>query len=183
MNRIGRIVSLLVTASTIIGAAAVLLMMVQIIINVTVRGLFSYPVPGTTTAVTSYYMVIVAFLPLALAERMNSHITVEVVAQMLAARPRQWLLALTWTLAAIVTGWVCYAEWGEAVKAFGYGSFTIEQNTPIPIWPGYFVLPIGFGLYALVLIYRLACSLAGVKTLPEFEDDEAVDPAAVHGGE
>jgi TRAP-type C4-dicarboxylate transport system permease small subunit len=161
MIRTGKIIGLMVTISTVVGAAAVALMMVQIIMDVVLRNLFGIAIPGTTTSVTNYYMVIVAYLPLALAERMDSHIAVEVVARLLNQRLRQWLIAFTWALSALVTAVVTYALWGEAMKAYSYGSFVIEFNTPIPIWPGYFALPVGFGLYSLVLIYRLACAATG----------------------
>ena len=35
------------------------------------------------------------------------------------------------------------------------------NSVSVPIWPSYFVLPIGFGLLALVLFYRFASALSG----------------------
>lgn len=180
MKLIGRLIGFLVTSSTVVGATAVLLMMFQIVIDVVLRNLFSISVMGTTTFVTSYYMLIVAYLPLALAERMNSHIAVEVVAQLLKRRWREWMVAATWAASAVVAGLMAYALWGEAAKAYSHGSFTFERSMPIPIWPGYFVLPVGFGLYALVLVYRLACTVTGTQEVagfgPEADPDE---PATV----
>lgn len=173
MNRIGRITGLLVTLSTVVGAAAVALMMLQIVLDVFCRNVFGIALPGTSASVTNYYMVIVAYMPLALAERTNSHITVEVVAQLLNERWRQWLIAFTWALAALVTGVAAYTLLGEAMKAYSFGSFVIEFNRRIPIWPGYFALPIGFGLYSLVLIYKLACAVTGSEA--DFGDKNAVD--------
>lgn len=161
MKPVARLVGYLVTFSTLVGAAAVTLMMVQIILDVTLRNLFQLPVPGTTTFVTSYYMLIIAYLPLAVAERTDSHIAVEVASQLLGRKFQQWLLAFSWFVSAVVAGTIAYALWDEAVKAYGYGSFVIELNRSIPIWPGYFILPIGFGLYALVLAVRLACAVTG----------------------
>lgn len=167
MRPIARVVGMLVTLSSLIGAASVMLMMIQIVIDVVSRNLFSFAVPGMTTLVTNYYMLIVAYLPLALAERLDGHIVVEVAAQLLGRRLRQWLHAATWAASAVISGVVAYALWGEAIKAYGYGSFVIEFSHAIPIWPGYFVLPIGFGLYALVLAVRLGCAVTGI------DEDEA----------
>lgn len=161
MKPVARLVGYLVTFSTLVGAAAVTLMMVQIIIDVTLRNLFQIAVPGTTTLVTSYYMLIVAYLPLAVAERADSHIAVEVVSHLLGEKLQSWLIAMTWLVSAIVAGTIAYALWLEAMKAYSYGSFVIELNRSIPIWPGYFILPFGFGLYALVLAVRLACAVTG----------------------
>lgn len=181
MKAAGRAMAFLVTVSTVIGAASVMIMMIQIIVDVTLRNLFSFPVPGTTALVTNYHMLIVAYLPLALAERMDSHITVEVVSQLLTMRLRQFLTALTWLVSAVVAGLVAYAQLGEAIEAYGYGSFVIEFNTPIPIWPGYFVLPIGFGFYALVLIYRLACSVTGVDSFKAMGEQYRSDEPGIAG--
>ncbi|WP_052161910.1 TRAP transporter small permease, partial [Hoeflea sp. BAL378] len=156
------------TFSTLIGAAAVTLMMVQIILDVALRNLFQIPVPGTTAIVTSYYMLIVAYLPLAVAERTDSHIAVEVVSQLLGEKFQAWLLALTWLVSAVVAGTIAYALWLEALKAYSYGSFVIELNRSIPIWPGYFILPAGFGLYALVLAVRLGCAVTGTDEADAF---------------
>ena len=168
MKRVARLVGYLVTFSTLVGAAAVTLMMVQIILDVALRNLFQIAVPGTTTLITSYYMLIVAYLPLAVAERTDSHIAVEVVSQLLGEKLRAWLLALTWLVSAVVAGTVAYALWLEAMKAYSYGSFVIELNRSVPIWPGYFILPIGFGLYALVLAVRLGCAVTGTDEAEAF---------------
>lgn len=174
MKPVARLVGHLVTLSTLVGAAAVVLMMVQILLDVTLRNLFQIPVPGTTTLVTSYYMLIVAYLPLAVAERTDSHIAVEVVSQLLGEKFRQWLHALTWLVSAMVAGTIAYALWGEALKAYSYGSFVIEMNRSIPIWPGYFILPAGFGLYALVLAVRLGCAVTGIDEAEAFGTPEGL---------
>lgn len=180
MNGAGRLIGWLVTASTVIGAVSVLLMMVQIVADVVLRNLFDVAVPGTTIFVAHYHMVIVAFLPVALAERMDSHITVEVLVQLFSTQVRRWLACVMWALSAVVAAVLADTLWGEAMKAWGYGNFIIERDIPIPIWPAYFVLPLGFGLWALVLFYRLVCGLTGA---PERMGGAAPLEGPVHGGE
>lgn len=160
----GRLLGWLVTASTVIGAAGVVLMMLQIVVDVLLKNLFQTSIPATTIVVAHYYMVMIAFLPMALAEKLNAHITVEVLVQHFSTRVRSWMAAVTWLVSAIVTGAVAMRLWTEAVKKFQVGAFLIEQNVPIVIWPSYFVLPIGFGLFSLVLLYRFIRAVTGTAS-------------------
>ncbi|MNV96168.1 hypothetical protein D3C71_1911380 [compost metagenome] len=40
------------------------------------------------------------------------------------------------------------------MREFSARSFVLSLSVVIPVWPGYFVLPIGFALAALVTLYR-----------------------------
>ena len=51
------------------------------------RSFFNYPLPGTITIVSYYYMAIAAFMPLAFAEQKQAHISVEVITE----RMPKWL--------------------------------------------------------------------------------------------
>ncbi|MEC9345538.1 MAG: TRAP transporter small permease [Pseudomonadota bacterium] len=179
MTFTGRVLGWLVMASTAIGAAAVMLMMLQIVADVLLKNLFEFPLPATTIFVAHYYMVVVAYLPVALAEKLNSHITVEILAQHFARRYRVWLTAVMWLASAVVAGAIAHRLWLEAMKKYDFGTFMIEQDVTFMIWPGYFVLPLGFGLFALVLLYRFACAVTGAASgLGEVVDD--VDGQRVH---
>lgn len=178
MTAIGRLLAWLVTASTVVGAVSVVLMMVQMVLDVLLKNLFNVRVPTTTIIVPHYYMIIVSYLPLALAEKFDRHITVDLVFRNLSRRLRQWVLCVVWLFSAIVSGAIAHRLWFEAMKKFQAGSVIIEQNTPIVVWPGYFVLPVGFGLLALVLLYRFVCGVSGVAGgLGEVKVDEDAPPA------
>lgn len=164
MTFAGRLLGWLVTASTVVGAAAVFLMMLQIVVDVVMKNLFEFPVPATTIFVTHYYMIVVAYLPVALAERLNNHITVEILVQHFARRVRIWLIAVMWLVSAVVAGAVTHRLWLEAVKKYDFGAFQIEQDVPFITWPSYFVLPAGFGLFTLILLYRFACAVTGAAS-------------------
>jgi hypothetical protein len=47
-----------------------------------------------------------------------------------------------------------YTTWLVAMREFSARSFVISLSVAIPTWPSYFILPIGFGLAALVSFYR-----------------------------
>ena len=60
-----------------IGAVAMILMMIHIVVDVTGRYLFNNPIPGTLESVTYYYMVAVTALPFAYVTRSQGQISVE----------------------------------------------------------------------------------------------------------
>lgn len=150
-----RFTDLLVTGSTIVGAVSLLLMMVLIVADVVSSNLFNQPIPAGSAIVTHYGMVLVAFLPLALAERMGNHVSVDVVVERLPARVQQVLLKLVQLFSAIICLGLVYGLWGAAFKKMNVGSYIFEQGISIKTWPGQFVLPFSFGLLALVLIASL----------------------------
>ncbi|MFD0390887.1 TRAP transporter small permease [Tistrella bauzanensis] len=86
MQALGRGLSRLIHFTTVLGVLAVTLMMLHITIDVVVRNIFGITLPGTIAAVSNFYMLVVAFLPLAYAEEADKHISVEVVTELMPAR-------------------------------------------------------------------------------------------------
>ncbi len=162
MTALGRILAWLVTASTLVGAVAVVLMMLQIVADVASKNLLAWPLPLTSIFVANYYMVIAAFLPLALTEKLARHISVEVVFRHLSARWQAWLGGAVCLFGGIVAAAIAWELWFEAMKRARVGTFIVEQSIAMPIWPTYFVLPLGFGLLALVLFYRVLVLVTGL---------------------
>ena len=63
-----------------------------------------------------------------------------------------WLVALLFTLIYAALFWVTLQT---ALKNFDTGTFVMSQSTRLVTWPGYFILPAGFGIAALVTGLRL----------------------------
>lgn len=162
MIALGRMLSWLVTASTVVGAVAVILMMLQIVADVVLKNLVSWPLPLTSIFVANYYMVIAAFLPLALTEKLARHISVELLFRYFSARWQKWLGAVVCLFGGIVAAAIAWELWFEAMKRARVGTFIVEQSIAMPIWPTYFVLPLGFGMLALVLFYRVLVAVTGM---------------------
>lgn len=164
MFALGRVLSWMVTASTMLGAVAVICMMLQMVLDVVMKNLFNEPVPATTIFVAHYYMVIVAYVPMALAEKLDRHITVDVVFRHFSANVKKWLLGVIWLLTSVICVVIAHELWFEAMKKFEVGAYIVEKGEPIIIWPAYFALPLGFALLGLVLLYRFACSVTGLAS-------------------
>jgi TRAP-type C4-dicarboxylate transport system permease small subunit len=154
MYLIGRFLSHLNTTLTTLGGLAIALMMLHVSLDVLLRYVFNAPLPGTITIVAYYYMIIAAFLPLAFAEQKNAHISVEVFTDLLPDRGQYHLAAWILPLSAAIFGGMAWRTWGEAVSKHNITASVVQGNTSIPVWPTYYVLPIGFGLLSLVLAYK-----------------------------
>lgn len=153
--RLDRIITALASGLALLGAAGVACMLVHIAVYVVMRLFFSSPIPATVEIVSSYYMVLVAFLPLAWAERRGDMITIEVFADLfppLMKRLVAVFVALVTLAAYAVLTWT---TWLVAVREFTAGAFVITLSIAIPTWPSYFILPAGFALAAIVALYKL----------------------------
>ena len=154
-----RLLGRAIDLTTYIGAAAVVLMMVHISVDVVSKYIFQRPLPGTITIVSNYYMIVVAFLPLAFTERRNGHISVEVATSLMPMRVQRVLNLLAMLLGAAVFAALAWQSWIEASRAMRVGAFEIEQNTKLLIWPPRYLLPIGCGLMAVTLIVKIWLAL------------------------
>jgi TRAP-type C4-dicarboxylate transport system permease small subunit len=128
-------------------------MMLHITADVLCRYLFSISLHGTIEIVSTYYIVAVVFLPLALVERLNAHIVVELLSQHLPRRASELLIAGVGLISAAYFGAFTWQTWGDAVQKFRVGE-VILGTVPVTVWPTRFYLPVGCGLITLVLVYK-----------------------------
>ena len=138
----------------LLGAVGVVAMLVHITAYVVMRQFSHSPVPATVEIVSYYYMVLIAFLPLAWAERRGEMISIEIFAPLLTGRIGRINEIFVALVTAGVYAVLTYTTWLVAMREFSARSFVISLSVVIPVWPGYFVLPIGFALAALVTLYR-----------------------------
>jgi len=163
MQKTDKLLRALIAVYGAVGAVAIFLMMLHITADVIGKFVFNSPLPGTIPIVSQYYMVIAAFLPLAIVERMTGQISVEILYTAFPRTLRGLLTIFSTALGIIVFAAMTWASWGEAVKKYSIGSFSYEQGVKVPIWPSYFILPAGTALLTLVLLWRLAAHLMRVE--------------------
>jgi TRAP-type C4-dicarboxylate transport system permease small subunit len=144
-----------------IAGAALLLMMVHISVDVVANLVLKSPVPLTNASVTQYYMIAVAYLPLAAAEYRGAHISVDLVVNWLPRGLRRVLDHIVQFLAMVAYAALGLQAWQLALEKLGRNAFLMEQTTRVTTWPSYFIIPAGFWLVALLLAVRLACRMLG----------------------
>ncbi len=154
-----RLLGWVVQGATWLAAAAAVLMMVHISVDVISKYVFRTPLPGTITIVSNYYMVLVAFLPLAFAERRNGHIGVEVLTTRFPPRAQRALNIVSLLFCAAVFGALTWQSWIEAGRALQIGAFEIEFDVKLLTWPARYLLPLGAGLMTAALLAKAALAL------------------------
>lgn len=144
-----------------IAGAALLLMMVHITVDVVANMVLRSPVPLTNAAVTQYYMIAVAYLPLAAAEYRGAHISVDLIVNWLPQGLRRVLDHFVQFVALLVYGALGLQALQLGLEKLGTDAFLMEQTTRVTTWPSYFIVPAGFFLVALLLAVRIACRILG----------------------
>ncbi|QKV17882.1 TRAP transporter small permease [Oricola thermophila] len=139
----------------LIGALAIVALMIHVVTDVALRNTTNTPIPATYEIVTNYYMIALAFVPLAWVERRGGMVQVEVIEPLLNARALLWSDRLVALVSTIVYGALTWVTWLTALKNFETGVFVMAQNLAFPTWPAYFLVPLGFGLAALTTFIRM----------------------------
>ena len=154
MYAIGKFLSRLIDSLTVISGLAIALMMLHITVDVILRNFLNYPLPGTITIVSYYYMAIAAFMPLAFAEQKQAHISVEVVTEMMPKVVQKHLAGWMLLFSAAVFALMTLRSWEEAMSKYGIKASIVQGEDSLPVWPTYFMLPLGCCLMFLVVAYK-----------------------------
>jgi TRAP-type C4-dicarboxylate transport system permease small subunit len=144
----------LLTLLAIIGALAVGALMMHVFTDVVLRNVSNTPIPATYEIVTNYYMIALAFIPLAWVERGGGMVQVEVIDSFLSRRILGWSDRLVSLISTLIYGTLAWVAMESALKNMATGAFVMAQNVRVPIWPAFFLVPLGFGLAALVTAIR-----------------------------
>lgn len=139
--------------AAIVAGAALILMMLHVNLDVAMRYIFSAPFSNTVEIVSSYYIVAIVFLPLALVEILNAHIVVEILSQHLPKRAAEILISIVGLVSATYFAAFTWRSLEDALQKYAVGEIALG-NSQITIWPTRFYLPIGCGLLVLVLLYK-----------------------------
>jgi TRAP-type C4-dicarboxylate transport system permease small subunit len=145
----------------LIGALGVLALLVHVAADVATRNLFGRPIPATNEIVSRYYMVLIAFLPLAWVERERAMISVEVLDAVMSPAVRRVSDVATALLATVIYAAIAWVTWGDAVANWRTGSFVDVLGREIPVWPTYFLPPAGFLLAGAVTLLRAVRTVRG----------------------
>lgn len=161
MKAIGKLISGINAFASGIAGLLVLAMVVHVSADVTMRYVFEKPLDATILYVSVFYMIAIAFLPLGLVEQKDSHIAVELLVERFPDRIQTVLMFFATLITAIVAVAVTIRTGEEAMAKYATGAYSIEAGGKILTWPSYFYLPVGFGMMAVVSIWKLIAMLTG----------------------
>jgi len=138
----------------LIGAIGTVAMMFHICLDVALRDFFRISLDTTPEVVARYYMVVVAFLPLAWVERQNGMISVELLKWALGPRGRQVSDVLVALFSALVYGVLAWTTAHSALRHFNVGTYVEFTDYKMPVWHSYFLPPLGFVLAAAICLLK-----------------------------
>lgn len=156
----------LLTLLAVIGALAIGALMLHVFSDVVLRNVWNTPIPATYEIVTNYYMIALAFIPLAWVERGGGMVQVEVIDSFLGRRMIKWSDRLVALISTAIYGLLAWVTMGSALDNMASGSFVMAQSVRVPVWPAFFLVPLGFGLAGLVTAIRM------ITAIPETDKPE-----------
>lgn len=142
------------TGLAILGAIATVLLMVHVGIDIALRNIANSPIPATWEIVTHYYMVALAFVPLAWLERTGGMVQVEVINGFLSPRLKRYNDLLIALIAMAIYATLAFVTFQAAMRSTAVGQFVMANQTRVVIWPAYWLPPLGFALAAISVALR-----------------------------
>jgi TRAP-type C4-dicarboxylate transport system permease small subunit len=153
----------------LLGSIGTVAMMLHICLDVMLRNVFRVSLDVTPDVVARYYMVVVAFLPLAWLETQNGMISVELFERALGPRARRASDVLVALFSALVYAVLAWATLRSALGHFRVGTFVEFTDYRMPVWHSYFLPPLGFALAASACLLKAVeyAVRPGRETRPE----------------
>ncbi|POF30907.1 TRAP transporter small permease [Roseibium marinum] len=161
MRLLFRVQDSLLNLLAVVGALAIVALMLHVAADVVLRNALNSPIPATYEIVTHYYMIALAFIPLAWVEKGGGMVQVEVFETFLGPRGLVWSDRLVALLSSVIYAALAWFTLQTALRNFDTGVFVLAQNTRVPTWPAYFLLPLGFALAALTTAIRMVFPARG----------------------
>lgn len=158
MGALRRALDLLYLAGGVLGALALVAILLLILAGVAARQV-GRVVPSADD-LTAFAVAGSAILPLAYSFRHGAHIRVDLVIGRLAGRARTALEALVLAIAFAMVAFFAYSTFDQMTDSFEFGEVS-QGMLGVPLWIPQMALPIGAGLFALALLDDLVVVLAG----------------------
>ena len=153
------------SVSAVVGGVAILAMTALVTVDVVGRYAFGKPL-GLALEFSGYGLVALIFFGLAHTERCDRHIAITVLTDRLPLRARQ-ALALTVTLAsAALVIWLVWFTLQPALQDRAFGTVSLT-GTRTPLWIPQLAIPVGFALFAILLVRRAVMQLIDFRSVTE----------------
>jgi TRAP-type C4-dicarboxylate transport system permease small subunit len=136
----------------ILAAIVAIAMMLHVVADIFAKYALNQPLLGTIEIVSGYYMVVLVFFPLALVVEKEGHIMVELFTRRLPAKVVDILDVVARVVTILVGAGFAWITANEAMRRSIEGEVWDVSDGSMIIWPSRWILPIGIGVMALVLL-------------------------------
>lgn len=154
----------------ILGGLGILFLLFHVVADVVSRFALNKPINGTLEISQYWYMPIIVFLGLAMAERTDQHISAPIVYDRLKPRLRIEFSFISMVLSVLLLAGFAWYGFEEAVTLMEQGASGIVSH--VPIWPTRFLVPFGSLLLALEVIAKF---ISQAKQLSRTAREEAAE--------
>ncbi|MBN8291180.1 TRAP transporter small permease [Rhodobacter sp. NTK016B] len=159
MTLFHRLVSRLADALFAVSLLAGVLMMLHVTTDVISRTLFNAPLAGTGEITATYYMIAVAFLPLAWITLRDQHVTADIFVSALPRALRAVIAVLVDLLVIVYVSAFVWQTWISALSRTERGEVWEILGGYLPVWPTRWLLPVAGAAMVLTMVFRLIARL------------------------
>ncbi|MGI3167024.1 TRAP transporter small permease [Pseudooceanicola sp. 200-1SW] len=156
MTRLNRMLSRVADALFYVALLAGALMMIHVTVDVVSRTVFHHPLPGTGEITATYYMIAVAFLPLAWVTLRDQHVSADLFTSLMPDGLRKGSEIFVELLTIAYVGAFVWQTWVSAMAKTRRAEVWEIFGGYLPIWPTRWLLPVAGAAMVLVLLLRLA---------------------------
>lgn len=167
----------------IISASSIVVLMLAIVTDVTVRTLRGSSVPGVLELAESC-LVVAVFFGLAWAGMKGEHVSVSLIADRFGPGANRVFAIVAWALSTGFLAWLLYASVDKAISAtrLGESRFGLMEW---PLYPWRWAIAIGVGAFLLVSAANLVRAvkgqdLHGASSIPEIGGPVPTTALATH---
>lgn len=146
-----------------VAGVCLILMMMNVVLDVTLKYLLNQPVPGTLEMVSFYFMAACAFLPFAYVQKFENHIVMVLATDRLPPRVLRIVIALGYLVSAGYLLLFAWASGVEAVNMTQIGESSSAVYFDVMIWPARWCVPLGTGLMAFWLLMQAMMKLGNPR--------------------
>lgn len=155
------------TALTYLGVVAVIAMTGLGTVDAASRYLLNSPIAGAYEITEKYLMAAAVFPGMAAAYRGGAFIRVTFFVDMLPAAVKAWTYVLAQALSLAFCLLLVFATGQQSMRVSAEG--TTFSTLPWPLWPGYWLAPLGLGFLSVLMLIDMRHAHSGDS--PMFQSD------------
>lgn len=147
------------------GILLIVLMLVNIVADITLRSSINEPIQGTLELTTYWYMVGITFIGIWMAQVRQEHISVSMVTDRFDAPTQRAFDIFSGLLTLAFLTAISWFGLNSALHHMARGEFAGADR--IPVWPIRFIVPAALVAYAITLVMHLVRPPAPPSSEPE----------------
>lgn len=159
MNLIRKALDAVTVAMLTVAGACLILMMVVVVLDITLKYSINQPVPGALEMVSFYFMGACAFLPFVYVQKMEHHVVMTLATDWMRPAALRILQAFIYLTGAAYLALFAWASGAEAMEMTRIGEITSAGVFEIVIWPARWSVPLATGLTACWMVLQAVTNL------------------------